>query len=103
MVKREEYSGWIIMTNRPDGLVDIVQRIFEFGDCIRLYANIRKIDGEYIIDINPFLIFRSRIIGLRTNIDDYYALIDEANDVLRAHFTEIHNYILELINELPEI
>ena len=103
MVKREEYSGWIIMTNRPDGLVDIVQRIFEFGDGIRLYANIRKIDGEYIIDINPFLIFRSRIIGLRTNIDDYYALIDEVNDVLRAHFTEIHNYILELINELPEI
>ena len=43
MVKREEYSGWIIMTNRPDGLVDIVQRIFEFGDGIRLYANIRKI------------------------------------------------------------
>ena len=85
MVKREEYSGWIIMTNRPDGLVDIVQRIFEFGDGIRLYANIRKIDGEYIIDINPFLIFRSRIIGLRTNIDDYYALIDTANEIYKKY------------------
>ena len=37
------------------------------------------------------------------NDDNYHALIDEANDVIRSVLTEIHNYILTMINNLPEI
>lgn len=39
----------------------------------------------------------------KVNCNGLASLVDEANDVLRGIFTEIHEYVMEMISELPEI
>lgn len=117
-VKTEKYEGWTIMTNRPNGLCDLVTRKLEFGTFgdaykfkrdIQIFLNegINERKGTYYLDItgmNPFKFDGEyRTIQLRTHINDYHALIDEANDVIRVLLTEIHEYIMEMIGQLPEI
>ena len=40
---------------------------------------------------------------LRTKTNDYHALIDEANDLIRVLLTQMHDNIMEMINQLPDI
>lgn len=65
------------------------------------------IDTYYlsITSCEPFSFDMTEHFKLHTHINDdnYHALIDEANDVIRGILTEMHEYILSMINELPEI
>lgn len=118
-VKTEKYEGWTIMTNRPNGLCDLVTRKLEFGTFgdaykfkhdiqVLLKEDINEQKGTYYLDIigtSPFkLSDEDSIITLRTHINDdnYHSLIDEANDVLRTMLTQMHEYIMEMLGQLPE-
>ena len=116
-MKKESYSGWDIRTERPDGLCDIVKRHFEIKKphlyvwmevCIEKKLN-TDID-TYYLDFTanePFCFTpdKNKYVTLHTHVNDdnYHALIDEANDVIRGVLTEMHEYIIAMINELPEI
>ena len=106
-MKKEKYNGWIICTERQGWLADLVTRKFEFGKYGWLIANIHRARGtdEYYVSMSSSEPFKMHSLTLhtRTSEKDYHALIDEANDVLRAAFTEMHEYIIAMINELPEI
>lgn len=118
MTKTEHYENWTIITDRPGGLCDLVTRSLEFGafgDAYKYKRNIQTFikegineqKGTYYLDITGMSPFKFdneyRTIQLRTHINDYHALIDEANDVIRALLTEMHEYIMEMIGQLPEI
>lgn len=119
-VKTEKYEGWTIMTNRPNGLCDLVTRKLEFGTFgdaykfkrdIQVFLNegVNEQKGIYYLTINgmsPFkLSDRDSTIILRTHINDdnFHSLINEANDVLHTMLTQMHEYIMEMIGQLPEI
>ena len=119
-VKTEKYEGWTIMTNRPNGLCDLVTRKLEFGTFgdaykfkrdiqVFLKEGINEQKGIYyltIIGMSPFKLGdKDSTITLKTHINDdnFHSLINEANDVLRAMLTQMHEYIMEMIGQLPEI
>ena len=51
---------------------------------------------------DPFKLNDQKIV-LRTKTNDYHALIDEANDLIRVLLTQMHDNIMEMINQLPDI
>ena len=108
-MKKESYNGWNICTERPGGLINLISREFQYGKhswMINKELN-TDIDTYYlsIIACEPFVFDMAKHFKLHTHINDdnYHALIDEANDVIRGLLTEMHEYIIAMINELPEI
>ena len=109
-MKKETYNGWTIHTEREDGLCDYVARRFKFGNygwmSVTIQKELNKPDTYYlsIVASDPFQMNNiSQRLRTHVNDDNYHALIDEANDVIRCILTEIHGYILTMINDLPEI
>lgn len=109
-MKKETYNGWNIVTERTNGLCDIVERKLKFGKygwmSVTIQKELNKPDTYYlsIVASDPFQMNNiSQRLRTHVNDDNYHALIDEANDVIRGVLTEIHEYILTMINDLPEI
>lgn len=109
-MKKETYNGWNIVTERTNGLCDIVERKLKFGKygwmSVTIQKELNKPDTYYlsIVASDPFQMNNiSQRLRTHVNDDNYHALIDEANDVIRCILTEIHGYILTMINDLPEI
>lgn len=114
-MKKETYNGWDIRTERPNGFCDIVEHHFEIKKphgYVWMNVRIRKLDATdtYYLDFTANEPFRftpekNEYITLHTHVNDdnYHALIDEANDVICGVLTEMHEYIIAMINELPEI
>lgn len=110
-MKKETYNGWNIITERSNGLCDIVERKLKFGKYGWMSVIIKKEQNTeidtYYLSITASKPFQMRDVSPRlhthVNDDNYHALIDEANDVIRVVLTEIHEYILTMIKELPEI
>ena len=109
-MKKEIYNDWTILTEREE-LCDYVARRFKFGKYGWMSVTIQK---ELNADVDTYYLsitasdpFQMRNISPKlythVNDDNYHALIDEANDVIRCVLTEIHEYILAMINDLPEI
>lgn len=99
----EKYNGWSIRTNRGE-LTDVITRKFSNEKGVWLAAYVNRLTGtnEYYMDIccsEPFKLKEK--YPLRSK--DYHSLCNEANDVLRWIFTEIHEYVMEMISKLPEI
>ena len=99
----EKYNGWSIRTNRGE-LTDVITRKFSNEKGVWLAAYVNRLTGanEYYMDIccsEPFKLKEK--YSLRSK--EYHSLVNEANDVLRGIFTEIHEYVMEMISELPEI
>lgn len=104
----EKYSGWTIITNRPI-LCDFIGRKFSFNKHGWLSATIQKeINTDQNIyyltfcSSDPFKVNDQKMV-LRTKTNDYHALIDEANDLIRVLLTQMHDNIMEMINQLPDI
>ena len=98
----EKYNGWNIRTNRGE-LTDVITRKFSNENGVWLAAYVNRLTGtnEYYMDIccsEPFKLKEK--YPLRSK--DYHSLVNESNDVLRGIFTEIHEYVMEMISELPE-
>lgn len=109
-MKKETYNGWNIVTERTNGLCDIVERKLKFGKygwmSVTIQKELNKPDTYYlsIVASDPFQMNNiSQRLRTHVNDDNYHALIDEANDVIRCILTEIHGYILTMINDLPDI
>lgn len=99
----EKYNGWSIITDRGE-LADVITRKFHYGkyDWLSAYINRKSETDKYYMDIccsEPFGLKEK--YPLRSK--DYHSLVNEANDVLRGIFTEIHGYVMKMISELPEI
>ena len=111
-MKKESYNGWNICTERPGGLINLISREFQYGkhSWMKVYIN-KELNTDIdtyqlsIIACEPFVFDMAKHFKLHTHINDdnYHALIDEANDVIRGLLTEMHEYIIAMINELPEI
>lgn len=105
----EKYSDWTIITNRPDNLCDYIGRKFSFNKYGWLSATIQKEintdqDVYYLTFCSsaPFTVNDKKMV-LRTKTNDYHALIDEANDLIRVLLTQMHDNIMEMINQLPDM
>lgn len=99
----EQYEGWSIVTER-EPYTDLIIRKFKFGKYQWLQVSIEQnvTSKNYYIKIcgsEPFKF--NKPIKLRSK--DYQSLCNEGNDELRALFTQTHEYLIQFINELPEI
>lgn len=93
----ENYNGWKICINREDGLSDVIVKSFKFGKYRWVTLFIHENDLQ-IVSSAPFVFQDMKITST-----DMYSKCNESDDLFRAQLTELHNYLIELVNQLPDI
>ena len=93
----EKYNGWSIVTKRDGNLSDLITKRVKFGKYgyVQLFV---ESDRLGVVSSHPFSF---KDINLRSL--DIHSKCNEADDAFRAEITNLNSYLLEIVNQLPEI